>query len=245
MRSLVSTLALVLTLAFAAAVGAAPDKVKLLYKAQAGQVARYRSEATLQVEFGGTKVATEIKDVEKVTFAAVAASGDLTLERETISSEAMVNGQKLPSQDSNNGKSTVVMRANGTLVSMKSSTDGAEETKLSVRMFGATNPVFPADEVGVGSKWTQELKADVDTGQEASKADYELQAFEKVDGIEAAKIKVTYRETLAKPALGSSGTAWVELSSGDTLKSDLELENVPFGPPDMPVRRPAGRPEDG
>lgn len=229
MRPIVSTLALLLTLAFGAAVGAAPDKVKLLYKAQAGQVARYRSEASLQIDAAGMKVATEIAEVEKVTFTAVGAEGNITLEKDTESTEATINGQKLPAQEDSDGKTTVVMRPNGALVSLKGTTDTPEQSKLSVRMFTATTPIFPDTEIGVGSKWNQDYKANPDTGQSAAKADFELLAFEKVATLDAAKVKMTYRETEGSPALSVRATLWIELTSADTIKGDFEIEGLPFG----------------
>lgn len=229
MRPVASAFALLLTLAFDAAVGAAPDKVKLLYKAQAGQVARYRSDASLQVEAAGMKVATEIAEVEKVTFTAVAADGNLSLEKETESTEAAINGQKLPAPEDSNGKTVVVMRPNGALVSLKGTNDTPEQNKLSVRMFAATTPIFQDAEVGVGSKWSQEYQPNADTGQPKAKADFELVAFEKVATLDTARVKMSYRETEGSPALAVRSTLWIELTSGDTLKADYELENLPFG----------------
>src|SRR5437667_6493067 len=55
-----------------------PDKVTLVYKAQAGQVGRYRTEATLSLEAGGNKMRLEQTETEKVTFTSVAPSGDVT-----------------------------------------------------------------------------------------------------------------------------------------------------------------------
>ena len=71
--------------------------------------------------------------------------------------------------------------------------------------------------------------------------------------MDAVKLKMTYKETQGSPALASTGTIWVEKSSGDTIQADLQLENVPLGggPPGgvasgkMHVERIAGGPLGG
>src|SRR5579884_3214274 len=108
---------------------AAPDKVTLAYKAKAGQVARYKSEGTMSFEAGGNKMTGEIKETEKVTVAEVAASGNITLERETESSEVTFNGQRAPSMDSDKTKITMTIRPDGSLVAYKSSSGKEEQDK--------------------------------------------------------------------------------------------------------------------
>ncbi|MGV3719313.1 MAG: hypothetical protein ACO1SX_00265, partial [Actinomycetota bacterium] len=78
MKSQSVSIAILLTLAIGAAVGAAPEKVKLVAKAQVGQVARYQSQAAMAVEFGGNKVNTDMQETEKVTFSAVSPTGEIT-----------------------------------------------------------------------------------------------------------------------------------------------------------------------
>jgi len=75
------------------------EKPTLVYKALAGQSARYKTTGTLAMEAAGNKVNIEMTQVEKVSFTAVSPSGDITMERETESSEQTVNGQKMPSDD--------------------------------------------------------------------------------------------------------------------------------------------------
>lgn len=221
---------LLLPLVLAGAGGAQAPKVKLLMKAEAGQVVRYRSEATVTVEAGGQKVMMEMKETEKVTFTTVAPSGEITMERESESREGTINGQKLPVPERDDEKATITIKPDGSLVAYKSSEGNSDQTKMAVRIFPAGKPVFPAGEVGVGDKWSRDYPANADTGGQAGKAEFELLAFEKVGGVDAVKLKMSYRETQGSPALAGTGTVWVEKSSGDTIQSDMELENVPLGP---------------
>lgn len=218
---------------------AGTEKVKLVYKATAGSVGRYKTDATITLEAAGMKISLESKETEKITFTAVSATGEITAERETEARETTVNGMKIP-EEASKTKTTLVIRPNGTLVSFASTDDDKESLQLNVRLFPSTNPVFPDREVGVGDKWSHEFKGDTSTGARDGKADYELLAFEKHKDIEVARIKLAYKESEGSPALGSTGTLLVEKSTGDTVVGDFQVENVPFpGPGGMPLQAQA------
>lgn len=206
----------------------AQEKVKLQFRAKAGQVMRYKAEGTLTLEAAGNKLTIELKQTEKVTVTEVAASGEVTIESVTESYEMSINGQKLPSEDRET-KATITVRPDRTLVRYTKESSEEDSSKLSVRLFCATSPVFPADPVGVGDKWSHTYVEDATLGTRAARADFELQALEKYAGHDAAKIRMVFKESQGSPALGATVTAWVELSTGDTLASETEVENVPFG----------------
>jgi hypothetical protein len=223
---------LIAVLALAAAAGSATaqgQKVKLTYKATSGSVARYRSEATLQMDVMGQKLTLETAEVEKVTFT-VKPSGEISAERESESQEATLNGQKLP-PETNKEKTTVTFRPDGTLVSVTTTDSDKEALQLTVRLYPTTSPIFVDREVGVGDKWTHDFTASAETGAKAGRAEYEVLGLEKVGGQDAARIRITYRETEGSPALTSTGTAAVELASGDTLSGEFSVEHVPFPGP--------------
>ncbi len=216
--------------ALAVGASAANDKIKLVAKAKAGQTARYRTEANLSVDAGGMKVQIDVKETQKVTFTEISADGKITQEREDETRDLTINGQKLPEEEDEKEKSTVVSTADNTLVSFKSSSSDPASAKMATRMYYATNPVFPANEVGVGDKWSRDIPVNDQTGARAGKVEFELLAFEKApSGVDAVKVRLTYRETATTPALGSKGTLWLEKSSGDTVNAELEIENIPFG----------------
>ena len=207
---------------------ARPAKITLAYKAKVGQVTRRKSDGTFKFEAGGQKMTVEAKEVGKTTVTAVAPSGDITLEREVESSETTFNGQKAP-DDGSKDKETITIRPDGTLVSYKTTEDDKAQAKTAARMFVATWPVFSKTAVGVGDKWSQEFKADAQMGTEAGKADFEVVAFEKSGGVDAVKIKMTYAETGASPNITGGGFVWVETSSGDSVVSEYDIENLPVG----------------
>lgn len=189
---------------------------------------RYKSEGTLSLEAAGNKLAIELKQTEKVTITEVADNGEITYESEAESYEMSVNGQTLPSEEREE-KTTITVRPDRTLVRHKKDTAEPDPTKLGVRMYCATTPVLPDKPVGAGDKWTHAYKENDDLGMRAARADFEVLALEKVSGIDAVKIKMTYKEDRGSPALGAILTVWVEKTTGDTVRSEAEVENVPFG----------------
>jgi hypothetical protein len=218
-----------LLLTLVAANGAAQEKVTLVYRAKVGQIMRYKHEVSLKAEAGGGKQEFQIKSTEKVTVTAVAASGDITEENLDESSEYTVNGQKVPAPDTPKNTSTVTVHPDGLLVSYKSSDPEADKNKTSVRLYPAENPIFINKPIGVGDKWSHEFKTDTTLGMHAGKADYETLAFEKVNNIDSVKLKISYQETEGAQPLRSTGTLWVEKTTGDVVQSDVNYENIPFG----------------
>src|SRR5258708_27878076 len=92
------------------------DKPVLMYKALAGQSARYKTVGTLTMEGAGNKVNIEMNEVEKVTFTSISPSGEITMERDTESSEQTVNGRKGHSPPDENAKNKVVIKPKCALV---------------------------------------------------------------------------------------------------------------------------------
>lgn len=214
----------------------APEKFTLAYKAQAGRTKRMKSEGTMNVEAGGNKLTLEVKQTEKVTFASVAPSGNITIEDKTESMEMSVNGQKQEMGDDEQDETdSVTIRPNGTIAAYKSGNESKEQGALSARMEAATRPVFPAKAVAVGDTWSHEYTGDADMGTRDAKADFEVLAVETVGGVETVKLKMAYAESGASPTISGKGTIWVEKTSGDTVSSDYEVENVPLGPGDGQV----------
>ncbi|MCS6776291.1 MAG: zinc-dependent metalloprotease [Chloroherpetonaceae bacterium] len=207
----------------------AQDKVLLTYKAQKGQVMRYKEEGTLVMEAAGQKLTLELKSSKKVTIEDVSASGDITFKSETEEIEVTANGQKMPAPDDAKDKSTIVLRPNGTLVSYSSDKDNKEQNRMAVRLLVAQTPIFSEKPVGVGDKWSHEYRDNEDLGIRAARADYEVLAMEKANGVDAVKIKMVFKETGSNPPLTVTSTIWVEKTSGDAVAAEQEIENLTFG----------------
>lgn len=222
------TAVLLALLTFVGAACMAQDKAVLTYKAKKGQVIRYKTEGALTMDAGGMKVSLELKQVEKDTITDVASNGDITAESITESEEMTVNGEKAPSEEDKT-VSTVVSHPDGTVVSFKLSTGDSDGAKSQARIRTALTPVFTTKPVGVGDKWTIEMKENAEIGLEDARADYEVVGVEKLSGVDCLKVKMIYHETKAKSPLSSTSMLWIEKSSGDTFAGDSTIENVQFG----------------
>ncbi len=231
----VRTTTFVALLMLLAVICAAQEKVTLVYKAQKGQTMRYKDEGTMNMEAGGMKLAIEMKSSKKVTIEDASASGDITFRSETEEMEVTVNGQKMPAPDDAKSKVTYTIRSNGELKSFKADKEDKDQDKIAVRLLVSQSPVYSDKPVGVGDKWSQEIKDNDDLGIKAAKADYEVLGMEKSKGVDTVKIKMTFKENAGAAPLSVVSTLWVEKTSGDVLVADQEIENLKFGGEDGPA----------
>lgn len=213
----------------------AQQKVQLQYKAEAGRESRVSSEMTVKFTVEGNDVNLVSKQVDKTTYKSVTPDGSITFESITESQEQTMNGEKLPDPEEKPTADTITIKSTGELVSYISQ-DEPEDKAINVRLFIASRVFFDSKQVGVGDRWTHEFAANKDLGSESAKATYELLAFEDIDGVKCAKIKILYSETSGKPAMSCTSTSWVEISSGDEVKGEIAIDNVDFGPgPSGPI----------
>ena len=217
-----------------AAAATAADKVQLVYKAKVGEVVRHQSTAKMTMTMGPNKMTMEPKEVQKVTYTHVLPNGDLVYEQETESSEMMINGQKVPTPP-NKDKNIITMGKTGHLVKFVEDSAEKDKDKIDVRLFVATNIVFPDRAVGVGDKWSVDYKANPDTGAKPGRADFEVLAAEKVAEVDTLKIKMAFKETEGSPAITANSTIWVEKLSGDGVKSEYDVAGVQISSPQGPT----------
>ena len=216
-------------LTLSGAVCAAQDKVTLTYRAEKGRVTHSKSTATFSLDQGGVKAEIALKQTDKTTYTDVAANGDVTRESTTESSEMTIEGQKAPAPEEAKSTTTIVTRPNGEVILFKSSREEKDSAHVGVRLDIATHPLYSAKPVGVGDKWNYEIKPNADLGSEAATGDAEVLGFEKIGGVDAVKIKYSYKETTHTPALTVSGVMWAEKSSGDIVQTDMNIEGLQFG----------------
>lgn len=217
-----------------AAFAPAQQKTLLALRAKAGQSAQYRSEFSVEVSVAGQTIKADIKQTERIDYKEVAPNGDITTVRTTESSETVVNGEKMDEGDEEPKPATAVVRPNGTLVSYKSEED-PEELKVAMRIWNASNVVFSDSPVGEGDTWSHEFAPNAEFGTPAGKASFKLVGYEKMQGLDCAKIEMTFEESGVSPAISSKSTVWVELANGDSVASNFSFSNVPFGGGPMAV----------
>jgi hypothetical protein len=227
-RSFTAPLALV---AFVAALVASPqaqDRIQLARTAKVGDVSRYGMTGTMTLDNNGQVMTLEIRQTEKVTVTAIAANGDLTFESETEAADMSMNGQTMPSPNVGM-KSTLVTKPDGSLVSYTMPETATGGSSLGKRMHNATAPLYPDKPIGVGDTWTREVKADAANSLPAATVTCEVLAFEKAEGVDTVKVKMTYQENDPGTPLKTIGTYWVERATGDQVKSEVTVQNLPMG----------------
>lgn len=227
MRSLARTFVFFVVLALVPILPAGQNKVLLTVKADPGQVAKYQLDLEVSVEAGGQKFAMNVKQVEATTIKEVK-DGLIVRVQTTESQEVTMNGEKMDSPSEENKPSTVTVRPDGSLAAYESEGEEAD-ADLNVRTMSATSVIFSKDPVGVGDKWSYEYKDDDKLGTKAGKASFELQGFEKAKGVDCAKIAMTFEESSGSPRFASVATVWIEIASGDAVRSEIALTNFPLG----------------
>ena len=99
---------------------------------------------------------------------------------------------------------------------------------LSVSAARATGFVSNLKPVKLGEEWTIDYKAEKDKDVLAGKATYKVTGKETVDGVECAVVEMTYKETGNEDEpLSTVGKHWIGLSSGESIKSVINVTNLP------------------
>ena len=218
-----SIAAVCLVLSFAAVSAAPQQKIQLARKAKVGDVSRTVTEATMSATMNGNAMSMGVKEVEKATITAVAGDGAITLTAQAESSEVTMMGQTMPGPPQQD-PFTIVIRPDNSLVSHSRN----DPQKMDARMNAATHVLFSDKPVGAGDSWTREIKEGAGPGVAAT-GDYKLVAFEKAGTVDAAKITFTFRE-LGADGIVVSGTIWVETATGEEVKGEYEVKNLPLSP---------------
>ncbi len=210
------------------------NKVTLQLRAMAMQVKKSQSNVVFAGEFSGNKFNRESKDVTKTTFTGVSATGEITFETKTESSESSTNGTK-DEDELDKSIDTFTVRPDGTLVSFKTDDEDKDELHINERLFCATQVIFSDKAVGPGDKWTHEYKSDATMGTKNAAGEFELLALETKNGIPCAKIKINYKETEGKTPVQCKGIVWIEQASGDDVAVELEIPDFALAGEDGPT----------
>jgi hypothetical protein len=204
----------------------AQDKVLLARKAKVGDVTSTQSQSVFAVNVGGQQITLNIKGIEKSTVTEIGEGGRITSRVEGGVEEVLVNGAPMPVPPMG-APATLVTAANRAIITFTPGDAAAGDTSLNLRMHNSSAAIYPDKPVGVGDSWTRDIKADAKTGVRDATAQYKVLAREKVGSIDAFKLSITFAET-GEDGMRSSGTIWIDPVTGDELKAELDLRNVPL-----------------
>ncbi|MES1227452.1 MAG: hypothetical protein ABUL72_02210, partial [Armatimonadota bacterium] len=131
------------------------DKIKLGLHSTAGETYRRKSEVAIKLEANGEKVNLEQKETVLVTVKEVKADGSIVTNHKVESETRSVNGEKVPSEESEPDEYTATEAPDGHLLAYEpKKKDDDDKTHLNERMFQAGSVIFTDKAVGKGDSWT-------------------------------------------------------------------------------------------
>ncbi len=204
-------------------------KVILAYKAKVGQVTRSKSQLVIKLNEGGQSVQLTYKQTERNTYTNIAANGDITETEKTESGSVEVMGHTSQMPASQETTDTIVYSPQGELVSYKSgdTSSTADKSHLNERLYTSTTPWFETTAVGVGDSWTHDVASNSALGLPSGHGTYKVVDVETINNAPVMKIHEHYDESGADHPISVDGDVWVEESSGDSVKEDLQVSNLP------------------
>jgi hypothetical protein len=222
-------LAFLLT-AFTSTVFASPlqDKVLLRFKPEAGQSSK--SKGTSKIKFNAGGEAITILDEGTYSSEVVSAEADkFVLKSLTLTSKSTINGEVLPPSE-DEGHSLTTYGSNGQVLNIEHepAIDDAMQLVVENSLSVGGSIIFKDEPVGVGDTWSHDYEANTALKVAAATAKFTLLALEELDGVPVAKIKMEWVEKSGSPVLKVDSTQWVEIASGDSIKSETKVTGAKF-----------------
>ena len=207
------------SLLVAALAAAAVDAYTLKRTAKVGNASK--SKVKIDFDYQGSPISVTMDVESKVTD--VKDDGTITESSAQKNLSAMMGGTEVQHQD-DAGSSTITRDKRGLAQTIESK--DADDTKW--RNERVINLIYPDKPVNVGDKWTYEDKADKAKDKPAAKVSYEVKGKEKVKDKDVLQIAFDFKETGVEDAIASSGTLWVSIATGEVLKAEGKIKNMPI-----------------
>jgi hypothetical protein len=80
----------------------------------------------------------------------------------------------------------------------------------------------------VGDDWSVDLAVDAKSRPVAIKAEYKVEAQEKVGSFDTFKVKTVVKETTGAEPASADGFIWVNIADGSMVKYEATWNNPPF-----------------
>lgn len=205
------------------------EKAVITLKGEVGKTSTYKYEGKAEGNDGEKNTVYQAMEISEVKVEKVLEDGSIVYNQTSKEVKLTFDGEEMNGLEGTEGEQGAIytLRPDGTLKEFKDKDKTAEEddVKMACRYFQAETPAFIKDAVGEGDTWTIEYKENKELGLPVATGKYKLLEFVTLDDIKCAKIEFKYNEDLDK-GLSTVGTYWVELASGDSIKSDTTMENV-------------------
>lgn len=212
-------------LAGAALAVAGIQEYSLKRTAKQGEVFKYKMSGELDVM--GQSVGMSAILINKTT--KVEANGNYVVESSQSEGKITINGSDmdLPSQ----GSTITTYKPDGTVLDVQG--EGVEMGGY--RMANLLSTIMSEKSLKVGDEWTSETKGDTKKSTVDVKGAYKFVALEKIESGEAAKITFEMKEQGGDTPGAISGTAWVELKTGNMVKMESTWKDVPVPGAPTPI----------
>lgn len=175
---------------------------------------------TVSFQMFGMASSYTARQVDKVI---QASEGSYQVERRWKGYTMNLGDEEAPVADEDLPVEVRTLAADGSLTALA----GSNPSAASVRMVNLELFRPPSDPVDVGGKWTVEVAANASLGTRQAKADYEVEAAERLGEWDTFVVKFTYTEQ-GEGAASSTGRLWVRLSDGAVVKMKAEFKAAPL-----------------
>ncbi|MFM9874695.1 MAG: zinc-dependent metalloprotease [Fimbriimonadaceae bacterium] len=204
------------------------EKVLLRFKPESGQTAKSKGTSKIKFDGGGQDVtiqdegtyANEVLSVE---------DGKFVLKSTTLASKTTINGEPIPPEE-DEGFSKITYAPNGLILNVEHEPAIDDELQLTLENSLAIGAaiVFKDEPVGTGDTWAHEYAANAELKTAAATAKFTVLGMEELDGVAVVKIKMEWAEKSGSPALKIVSTQWIEVASGDSIKSEVKATGAKF-----------------
>lgn len=216
--------AIALTIAAGAAVLA--QEISLAWSPKQGDALTYALKMEFSL-FGDIAIYTS-KVTEKVV---EAAPDKFVIETTQTDYKVTVFGEEGTVNDKDMPKAQTVFSLSGDVLELR----GDLVNDAAYRMANLTAIRRPEKAVKVGDTWVREIKGDLKTGVLGAKANYKVEAEEKVKEVDALVTSFEYLEVEGADPARSNGKVWFAKQGGRVLKVEATWTSAPIPGAPAPV----------
>lgn len=198
----------------------AQDAVSIKRVVKKGDSFKYRVSADVLV-MGTTAVFSAVQSSKVLE---VAENGEYTIESEMSDVKVDVGGsvQEQPTEPPTKSRHS----ASGEILELI----GEKVTPTDYSLGTVMTPIVGKGATAVGAKWTIETKGNSKIGSPGVKIDYEITGIEEVMGTKTAVVKFNASETSGDTPMKASGTYWIDMKTGFTVKVNADIKSMIMDP---------------
>lgn len=201
------------------------EAVTIAWKPTKGGTVRQRLVMDAVVDLGGEQAKMQVTVTNVRKCVEIRDDGTIHMDISQTDFILLVDGQPI-NQPPPQGSITVVYSKFGETLNVLG---GAEPEPGELELNRAMRTMYPEKPVKKGESWVVVRKSDGAMGTVGSETTYTFEGTETVEGRQAYKLTLVYKQTSTAGGLSSTGTLWVDPSDGTEIRAEYRLKNVDFG----------------